>query len=68
MANLRRTLASLNASLPGYLTADRETIELKRTDRLWVDVECFHQWRVQLKEHGHIENEVCEECLDVLRV
>ena len=66
LANLRRTLSSLNASLPGWIEADRETISLKRNSKLWVDVEAFHQSLSQLKEHGHPESEVCEECLSVL--
>jgi LuxR family maltose regulon positive regulatory protein len=66
LANLRRTLSSLNSSLPGWIEADRETIVLKRNGKLWVDVEAFHQLFTQLKEHSHSNNEVCEDCLSLL--
>ena len=66
LANLRRTLSSLNSSLPGWIEADRETIRLKRNGNLWVDVEALHQLRSQLKQHNHPENEVCNKCLSML--
>jgi LuxR family transcriptional regulator, maltose regulon positive regulatory protein len=66
LANLRRTLASLNFSLPGWIEADRETIALKRTGKLWVDVDAFHQSLSQLKEHPHPDNDVCDDCLSTL--
>ena len=43
-AALRRTLSVLNKALGGaWLDVDRETIDLKRTPDLWVDVAQFHQ-------------------------
>ena len=63
LANLRRTLASLNASLPGWIEADRETIALKRDNKLWVDVDIFQRLRFQCKEHNHPASKVCEDCL-----
>lgn len=66
LANLRRTLSSLNSSLPGWIEADRETIALKRNGKLRVDVDAFHQSLSQLKKHSHPEDEVCDECLSTL--
>lgn len=66
LANLRRTLSSLNSSLPGWIEADRETIALKHNSKLWVDVDAFHQSLSQLKEHHHPENKVCDDCLSTL--
>jgi DNA-binding SARP family transcriptional activator len=66
LANLRRTLASLNASLPGWIEADHATIRLKRNAQSWVDVAAFLQMLPQLTEHNHPENKVCDECLAVL--
>jgi LuxR family maltose regulon positive regulatory protein len=66
LANLRRTLSSLNSTLPGWIEANRDTIALKRNGKLWVDVEVFHQLLAQLKEHAHSEKEVCEDCLTIL--
>jgi len=66
LANLRRTLSSLNSSLPKWIEADRETITLKRNDKLWVDVDVFHQLLLQLKEHSHPVNEICDECISTL--
>jgi len=63
LANLRRTLSSLNSSVPGWIEADRETISLKRNLKLWVDVAAFDQLLSQLKAHTHPENERCEDCL-----
>ena len=66
LANLRRTLSSLNSSLPGWIDADRETIRLKHNGKLWVDVDAFHQLLSRLKQHNHPENEVCDDCLSIL--
>ena len=66
LANLRRTLSSLNSSLPGWIQANRETIALKRNVKLWVDVEAFYQLLSQCKEHNCPESEMCEQWLEVL--
>lgn len=63
LANLRRTLSSLNSSLPGWIEADRETITLKRNGKLWMDVETFDRAFSHFKGHNHPENEACEECI-----
>jgi DNA-binding SARP family transcriptional activator len=66
LANLRRTLSSLNTCLPEWIEADRETITLKRNGKLWMDVETFDRAFSQFKEHNHPENEACEKCLLIL--
>jgi len=66
LANLRRTLSSLNASLPGWIETERGTLALKRNARLWVDVDAFHQSLLNFRQHTHAEKELCDECLPVL--
>ena len=40
--NLRRTLSSLHEALHrAWLVIDRDTVELRRADELWIDVERF---------------------------
>jgi LuxR family maltose regulon positive regulatory protein len=66
LANLRRTLSSLNASLPGWIEIKRGTLALKRSKELWVDVDVFHQMLVEIKQYVHPEKEFSEECLPLL--
>ncbi|HLO33458.1 MAG TPA: BTAD domain-containing putative transcriptional regulator, partial [Anaerolineales bacterium] len=66
LASLRRTLSSLNSSLPGWIEANRETITLKRKSKLWVDVASFHKSLAQVQEHRHSAKELCGTCLSVL--
>lgn len=66
LANLRRTLSSLNTRLPGWIEADRETITLNRNGKLWVDVKAFDQAFSQLKSHSPPEKEACEKYLLIL--
>src|SRR5512135_558985 len=66
LANLRRTLSSLNSSLPGWIQADRETITLGRNDKLWVDLGVFHQLLSRSQDHCRSENEICDQCLSTL--
>jgi LuxR family maltose regulon positive regulatory protein len=66
LANLRRTLASLNSSLPGWIDANREAIRLKQSAKLWVDVEAFQQSLSQREQHMHSENEVCGQYVSIL--
>jgi len=62
-AALRRTLSSLGkARAEGWLHADRENVELA-DDTIWVDVSRFHELLSECKGHGHVESEVCPECL-----
>ncbi|HLO15260.1 MAG TPA: BTAD domain-containing putative transcriptional regulator, partial [Anaerolineales bacterium] len=66
LANLRRTIFTLNSSLPGWIKADRDTITLKRESKLWIDVETFHRALSKLEEHSHSQKEACDECLLLL--
>jgi LuxR family maltose regulon positive regulatory protein len=66
LANFRRTLSSLNTSLPGWIEADRESVALKQDSRLWVDIAAFHKFLSQLQQHNHPENEICDGCLTIL--
>lgn len=66
LANLRRTLASLNASLPGWIEADRDSISIKRNQSIRTDVDSFHNDLLLLKKHDHTEGELCDECLSNL--
>jgi ATP/maltotriose-dependent transcriptional regulator MalT len=61
-ASLRRALASLNSRLPGWIEADRETISLKTTRRLWIDAAAFSGLLARVKEHCQAGKEVCSEC------
>jgi LuxR family maltose regulon positive regulatory protein len=62
LASLRRTLSSLNSSLPGWIQADRTTINLKRNAKLWVDVDAFKQLLSEIGAHRHPGDELCENC------
>ena len=66
LANLRRTLSSLNASLPGWIMANRDTLALKRNGKFWMDVDAFHQSLLNYHKHTHSEKETCDSCLDIL--
>jgi LuxR family maltose regulon positive regulatory protein len=67
LANFRRTLSSLNSSLPGWIEADRESVALKQNGKLWVDVDAFHQFLSQLQQHDHSEKAICDGCLAILK-
>ncbi len=60
--NLRRTLSSLNSRLPGWIEADRETIGIKKTSKLWCDVAAFHDRLERVKAFSTAGNELCDEC------
>lgn len=66
LANLRRTLSSLNSSLPGWIEANRDTLALKRNGMLWVDVEAFHQYLLGIQNHSHSKEEACDGCIPML--
>jgi LuxR family maltose regulon positive regulatory protein len=66
LANLRRSLSSLNSRLPGWIEADRETIRLHREDGAWIDVDSFHQSLATIRAHCEQELPVCESCLSLL--
>ncbi len=66
LANLRRTLFSLNSRLPGWLDADHQTVSLRRNDKLSVDVDAFHNCLAVVRDHSHPPAEPCEQCLQAL--
>ncbi len=66
LANLRRTLFSLNARLPGWLDSDHQTVSLHRSDMLFVDVDAFRNCLVAVRGHSHPPAEPCEQCLAAL--
>ncbi|HZF58504.1 MAG TPA: hypothetical protein VEZ19_08520, partial [Rubrobacter sp.] len=65
-AALRRTLSSLSeARAQGWLEADRETVGLNR-EGIRVDVDRFEELLAECRTHGHVETEVCLDCLPPL--
>lgn len=66
-AYLRRDLAILNTSPAGdWLEADRDTVELKHNDELWLDVDRFQHCLVACQSHDHAPEKPCAECLSLL--
>src|SRR5579859_4900600 len=67
-ATLRRTLSALNKALDGdWLDVARETVGLRATADLWVDVNRFSALLKECRGHGHPAAEVCPACVDPLR-
>jgi LuxR family maltose regulon positive regulatory protein len=66
LASLRRTLSSLNSRLPGWIEADRETLNLRENNQLWTDVAAFVDLLARVKEHCSPGHEICVECQTVL--
>jgi ABC-type oligopeptide transport system substrate-binding subunit/DNA-binding SARP family transcriptional activator len=63
-AALRRTLSTLNRALGGaWIEADRETIDLRRGDDLWVDIKTFRTCLTEVQAHDHPKAETCPDCL-----
>ena len=64
---LRRDLALVNTNLIGdWLETDRDTVELKSSDDLWLDVEQFRQRVAASQSHNHPLEVPCAECLPLL--
>ena len=62
-AALRRTLSVLNKALQGSpLEIDRETVALKQSQEVWIDLDQFRQQLMAWQEHGHPEGELCPAC------
>ncbi len=61
LGNLRRTLSSLNSRLPGWIEADRETIGLKKINKLWCDVEMFRRLLARVGPFGGTGEELTDE-------
>jgi DNA-binding SARP family transcriptional activator len=66
-ANLRRSLASLHASIPGdWLEAERDRISVRTDADLWIDVLSARRLAADVKAHPHDPGEPCPECLDLV--
>jgi predicted ATPase/DNA-binding SARP family transcriptional activator len=66
-ANLRRTLWALNkADVGELLDISAETLGLRRTPELWVDLDRFESRLAECRTHGHLETEVCPACAEPL--
>ena len=64
-ANLRPSLASLHASIPGdWLEAERDRINVRTDTDVWVDVLAARRLVADIKAHPHDAGEPCPECLD----
>ncbi len=67
LGNLRRTLFSLNSRLPGWVTADRQTVSLRKNDALFIDVEAFRGCLAAARQHPHPPDEPCDQCEAALK-
>ncbi len=66
-ANLRRTLWSLNKALgKEWLDADQDSVNLRRPESLWLDVDAFHAHLAECQSHGHPRSEACSDCVPPL--
>lgn len=66
-ANLRRSLASMHASLPGeWLAADRDEVSIREEAAPWTDAKRFEAILAELKAHGHDADEACQRCRGLL--
>lgn len=66
-AALRRTLSALKAMLGNtFLETTRESITLKPSAGMWVDVEQFQRHLAACLTHGHASGQVCQFCLPEL--
>ncbi len=62
-ANLRRSVATLRAELPGqWLAADRERIGVHPSKELWVDILEVRRLIREAKGHAHDDEETCADC------
>src|SRR5262249_35781844 len=66
-ATLRRTLSALNKALgDAGLAIDRESIELRPSPQLRLDVHEFEAHLASCQTHGHAANEICGSCIEPL--
>ena len=66
-AGLRRNLSVLNKILQGeWLVVDRELVGTDPDADLWLDVEQFRKLLLVWQDHGHLETDVCADCLTAL--
>ncbi|MBN1315539.1 MAG: hypothetical protein JXA42_08725 [Anaerolineales bacterium] len=67
LANLRRTLSSINKLLgPEILTSSRENVSINPDSLVWQDVSELHLLLETVKTHQHAENSICSECVNNL--
>ncbi|MGE5224830.1 MAG: BTAD domain-containing putative transcriptional regulator [Omnitrophica WOR_2 bacterium] len=67
LSNLRRNLSSLTSSLPPDLfETDRESIGLRKDERVTVDIQEFHQALACTRQHSHPPDRACPECISPL--
>jgi predicted ATPase/DNA-binding SARP family transcriptional activator len=67
LANLRRTLYSLNKAVGReWLDAGQDSIGLRREAGYWLDVDAFHQHLAGCQAHDHAASEACPDCLSEL--
>jgi hypothetical protein len=62
LGNLRRTLSSLNARLPGWLEADRGTVSFRIDNKLWIDAIKFGSLVAAVRKHCGSERALCDGC------
>lgn len=63
-ANLRRNLASLDKSLGrSWIDANRNTIALKKSEGLWIDIEEYFELIQSCRRHCPSSDIPCRECL-----
>jgi ABC-type oligopeptide transport system substrate-binding subunit/DNA-binding SARP family transcriptional activator len=66
-AALRRTLSTLNRTLPDrWLEADRDMIGLEPGQAVWLDVDEFRRLLAVRRQHAHANTVVCPDCLPAL--
>src|SRR5258708_15160546 len=62
-SSLRKSLNMLRAAFGAdKLQADRETINLRFDDNLWIDVQQFQQTIAECSTHGHPDDVICPRC------
>jgi predicted ATPase/DNA-binding SARP family transcriptional activator len=65
--SLRRNLSELNKILEGdWLDIDQETVTLRHSVDLWLDVTQFRQSLAQCQTHAHALATVCRACITLL--
>jgi len=68
-SNLRRNLSSLNKSINfGWLVSKRESIGLRSSPDLWMDIDEFIAQQDLFRNHGCQQWEICPECLEHLKL
>jgi predicted ATPase/DNA-binding SARP family transcriptional activator len=66
-AALRRTLSALKSAISGYgLDIRRDSIGLKPSADIWLDVHHFRRFTAQCHEHDHPADTACSACLTPL--